>query len=135
MYREFTDLLFQRLHAPGESGIHAQTRLALGRFGDQIVSRAASLVDQLPELIDSAADLHLDNETFPVADLLTTQPPSTSPGKPLERAWRSFLMDSAARTGLVAMHGEELRFVHQTVLEYCAARHATRNPAERASVL
>ncbi|MFE6869301.1 hypothetical protein ACFVFS_22455 [Kitasatospora sp. NPDC057692] len=131
VYREFTEALFQRLHARGESGIHVQTRLALGRFGEQTVARAARLVDQLPELIDRAADCYVDDQRLSLLDLILTDPAAASPDRSLAREWRSFLLHSAARTGLVVSHGEDLRFVHQTVLEYCAARHATRSPVKR----
>ena len=135
VYREFTELLFQRLHARGESGIHAQTRLALGRFGEQTAAHAARLVDRLPELVDRAADRYIDDQNLSLLDLISTDPAAASPDRSLAREWRSLLLHGAARTGLVVTHGEDLRFVHQSVLEYCAARHATRSPAERAERL
>lgn len=40
--------------------------------------------------------------------------------------------ETVLRTGMLTQRAGELEFVHQTLLEYCAARHATRTPQARA---
>jgi hypothetical protein len=52
-----------------------------------------------------------------------------------EDEWHAVLKSALQRSGLMTTHAGELVFLHQTLLEYLAARHACRSPAARARAL
>jgi hypothetical protein len=57
------------------------------------------------------------------------------PQKVNEDLWKSFLSDLLRPTGILTQRGDDFDFLHQTLLEYHAARHATHDEQARAQFL
>lgn len=55
LYRKFVELLHERQHTAGLTGIRHQTRAALERYGEGAVARAHDVLDRLPDLLGQLA--------------------------------------------------------------------------------
>ncbi|MEW2615061.1 dsDNA nuclease domain-containing protein [Streptomyces sp. NPDC047880] len=135
LYAKFTDLLHRRMSGRDLSGVRSQTDAAIARFGPIALSQAHDLLDQLPDTIDSLAfDLHSGSEaswSCVLAAVDSARRPRTVP----EDDWNGFLASSLGRSGLLTRSGEGFAFLHQTLQEYCAARHIARVPSAHAAEL
>lgn len=123
IYQRFLDLLHERQHTAGNSGIRTQTRQALERHGARALALAESMLDHLPALISHLAVERHRGCDRPTMDVLMSQPAAGCPEGIPRTVWADFLTDSLRRSGLLSLRRGELTFLHQTLLEYCAACH------------
>ena len=135
LYTAFLDLLHEHRDAPGPGGLRAQTTAEMTRHGPAVLEAAHHVLDRLPELLEHlAAERHAGNAA-PALDIIVTDPAAQTPGSfPLSK-WHEFLHTSLRRSGLLTVRSGELAFLHETLLEYLAARHATRTPESRAQAI
>ncbi|SNT59847.1 NACHT domain-containing protein [Actinacidiphila glaucinigra] len=96
---------------------------------------ARHVCEALPELIDSLAHQWLTGHQTSVAEALASHEAVRRPSKVHEKRWTAFLEDLLRHTGLLVHSADGLGFPHQTLLEYHAACHATRNEEVRAELL
>ena len=129
IYRSFTGLLYKRQR---DAGLRAQTKAALKECGQHALHAAEATLNKLPELIERLAAERYAGSTVPALDFLTTQPAAKCPETVPEDEWKSFLEESLRTSGLLTIRAGEAVFLHQTLLEYLAARHATRTDEARA---
>ncbi|MFE0733231.1 NACHT domain-containing protein [Streptomyces antibioticus] len=98
--------------------------------------QAARLVrEQLPELIDYLAHARINGNTAPAVEILTSHLHVIRPQRLKEHLWSAFIGDLLRPTGLLIERGDDFDFLHQTFLEYHAARHATHSAQGRAQLL
>lgn len=103
---------------------------------NQAAGQAAEQVRQhLPGLIDHLAHERINGNTARAVQVLTSHPHAKRPHKVRQDLWDSFLSDLVRSTGILIQRANDLDFLHQTLLEYHAARHATRNDQARAQLL
>ncbi|MEV3950110.1 alpha/beta fold hydrolase [Streptomyces halstedii] len=132
IYDRFVGLLHERQHTAGISGIESQIRAALKRWGTDAVDRAEHALNSLPKLIGYLAAEHYDGNTQSALDILTVHPDARPPARLSDyntEVWRDFLGEALRRSGLLTLRGTEFVFLHQTFLEYFAARYAIREEA------
>lgn len=128
VYRSFVGLLQGRQYSDAPTGIIAQARSAAAKYG----AEAARATERLPaQVVDLAAQLALawrDGQNTSAVDFLAsrteTQRPPDLPGK----AWQAILRETFRRSGLFTERGGELVFIHQTLLEFLAARQLAHEP-------
>ncbi|MFD0263832.1 NACHT domain-containing protein, partial [Kitasatospora indigofera] len=96
---------------------------------------AQQVLDCLPELINQLAHEKINGNPSPTVALLAALLPVPRPAKVKETLWNSFLGDLLRPTGLLIQRADDFDFLHQTLLEYHAARHATRDDQARAHLL
>ena len=128
IYRDFVDLLYERQQ---DIGLHAQARAALEECGDAALAAAESTLGHLRELIEYLAAEQYAGNTTPAVDLLASQPGAARPEEVPEKKWSTFLEASLRGSGLLTLRDGRAVFLHQTLLEYLAARHATRDALAR----
>ncbi|MEV5978141.1 ATP-binding protein [Streptomyces sp. NPDC052114] len=140
-YRSFVELLYEQNAHKDIRGTHdAAIRALKDQYQIPRDNRAAEQAaqgvrDQLPELIDQLAHERINGNTAPATGILAAHVPVRRPDRVTEARWTSFLGDLLRPTGLVAQRGDDFVFLHQTLLEYHAARHATRDRQARAELL
>ncbi|MGW3038165.1 trypsin-like peptidase domain-containing protein [Streptomyces sp. NPDC001178] len=128
IYQEFLAYLNKRQRA---AGLRDQTRAALHECGEEAVTAAEKVLEHLQDLIAFlAAERRLGNGA-PALDLIASQPEAALPKHVTEAEWRTFLEESLRTSGLLIMRAGEAVFLHQTLLEYLAARHVTRDESTR----
>lgn len=135
IYRQFTDLLFQRVHEEGRSAIVFQAEDGLRRFGQDAVGRAREVLSALPDLIGELAERRRAGTPGSAVDVIAALPAGTGPGDVPQEQWRGFLDSVLRRSGLMAPRGADLDFLHLTLQDFLAARHAVRDGQERARLL
>ncbi|MFJ1602304.1 dsDNA nuclease domain-containing protein [Streptomyces sp. NPDC088253] len=135
LYTRFTNLLHRRMSGRDQSGVRSQAEATMARFGPATLSRAHDLLDQLPDTIDSlASGCHSGSEASWISALAafdSARCPRTVP----EDDWNGFLASALGRSGLLTRSGDGITFLHQTLQEYCAARHIARNASSHAAEL
>ncbi|MFE7901013.1 NACHT domain-containing protein [Streptomyces sp. NPDC057424] len=127
VYRAFTDLLNERQHV-GTGGIRTQTRHLFDRYGTTALAHAEAALDRMPALIAQHAARRLVGRWSDPVDALSADPAAQPAPHVSASVWRAFLEGSLRRSGLMTTRAGRLDFLHQTMLEYQAARHATRTP-------
>ncbi|GGV29449.1 NACHT domain-containing protein [Streptomyces sp. PDY-4] len=127
VYRAFTDLLNERQHL-GAGGVRTQTRLLFDRYGKTALAHAEAALDRMPALIAQHAARRLVGHWSDPVDAISTDPDAQPAPVVSASVWRAFLEGSLRRSGLMTTRGGRLDFLHQTMLEYQAAQHATRTP-------
>ncbi|MFD5476409.1 NACHT domain-containing protein [Streptomyces hawaiiensis] len=127
VYRAFTDLLHERQHA-GSGGVRTQTRHLFDRYGSTALASAEAVLDRMPALIaQHAARGLVGHWSDPVAAIASD--PAVRPAPHVSAdVWRAFIEAGLRRSGLMTTRAGRLDFLHRTMLEYLAARHATRTP-------
>ncbi|MFZ4178947.1 NACHT domain-containing protein, partial [Streptomyces griseoincarnatus] len=141
VYDAFTDLLYENNHSKQVAASHEEAIENLVQDlqsprARQEASEAAQQVHQrLPELIDYLAHQWLTGHQAPVTAVLASHEAIRRPGKVRPERWNAFLEDLLHHTGLLIHHADGLGFPHQTLLEYHAARHATRDEQACARLL
>ncbi|MGW4698111.1 NACHT domain-containing protein [Kitasatospora cineracea] len=140
-YRSFVELLYARNTHKGVRATHDEVVM---RFRDRhqipadnrAAEHAARQVrDHLPALIDHLAYERFHGNLAAAAEILAGHLRVNRPQVVAEDLWSAFLGDLLRPTGVLAQRGADLDFLHQTLLEYHAARHATRDAAARAGLL
>ncbi|MFD7835497.1 NACHT domain-containing protein [Streptomyces sp. NPDC059761] len=140
-YQSFVELLYEQNSHKGVASTHdAAIRLLKGRhqIAPDIAAaeQAAQAVrDHLRELIDLLADRRLKGNTAPAVETLASHLHVQRPAKVKEARWHAFLGDLLRPTGVLSERAGDFDFLHHSLLEYHAARHATRDEAARARVL
>ncbi|MEU9085996.1 helix-turn-helix domain-containing protein [Streptomyces sp. NPDC048357] len=132
IYRQFTDRLHERQCAAASPDTR-QRHAGLERHGPAVLDRAEHTLERLPELIGLLAAERRRDETVSAVSLLESQPAAQRPATVPPGEWRAFLEASLLRSGLLTVRAGRIVFLHQTLLEYCAARHAS--PQARAAEL
>ncbi|MEU6239045.1 hypothetical protein, partial [Kitasatospora sp. NPDC047058] len=98
--------------------------------------QAAQLVRaHLPELIDYLAYQRITVGALPAIQVLASHLHVNRPEKVKEDHWNHFIGDLLRPTGLLTQRADDFDFLHQTLLEYHAARYATRDEQARLQVL
>ncbi|HET6707383.1 NACHT domain-containing protein, partial [Amycolatopsis sp.] len=127
IYRKYVEQLTRRMQSADTSGIQAQVRAGLARYGDEALGEGWRTLERLPELISrSAAELH-GGCPASILDIVSGLPGAACPKRVPVTVWREYLQSLLLRSGLVILRGGELSFFHQTVGEFLAAAHATRS--------
>ncbi|MEV0533764.1 ATP-binding protein [Kitasatospora sp. NPDC050463] len=140
-YRSFVEMLYEQNTHKNVGATHAEAiRVLADRHqiprDQQAAERAARVVrDELPDLIDRLAHERKNGNTAPAVVILATQLHVRRPDKVRPALWNAFLGDLLRPTGLLAERAGDFHFLHQTLLEYHAARHATRDVQARAELL
>jgi hypothetical protein len=141
VYKAFTDLIYtnNRAKRVAESHEEAITHLVQGiqtprerRDAEQV---AWQVCDRLSELIDYLAHRWLTGSQAPAAAALASYQALRCPDGVYPQEWNAFLEDLLRHTGLLLHQAHGLGFLHQTFLEYHAARHATRDTQARRQTL
>jgi len=127
IYRKYVEQLTRRMQSADTSGIQAQVRAGLARYGDEALGEGWRTLERLPELISrSAAELH-GGCAASILDIISGLPGAACPKRVPVSVWREYLQSLLLRSGLVILRGGEPAFFHQTVGEFLAAAHATRS--------
>ncbi|GAB2460219.1 NACHT domain-containing protein [Streptomyces incanus] len=140
-YRSFVELIYEQNAHKNIKNTHDEAirqlkdRHQLPR-DDQAAEQAARQVrDHLPELIDHLAHERINGSTAPAVEILASHLQASRPQKVTQHLWYSFLGDLLRPTGILAQRANDFDFLHQTLLEYHAARHATRDEQARTQIL
>ncbi|MFC1443065.1 hypothetical protein ABUW04_32975 [Streptacidiphilus sp. N1-10] len=140
-YQSFAELIYEQNTHKNIKNTHDE---AIRRLKDrhqiskdnQAAEQAALQVrDHLPELIDHLAYERINAGTAHAIEILASHLHASRPPKVNAHLWESFLSDLLRPTGIVAQHADDFDFLHQTLLEFHAARHATRDEQSRAQLL
>ncbi|MER5200807.1 NACHT domain-containing protein [Streptomyces sp. NPDC002755] len=98
--------------------------------------RAAQQVrEYLPEAIDFLAHARITGNAGRTTKVLSKHLHVNRPQRLDKHLWRAFLGDLLRPTGLLTEGPDDFHFLHQTFLEYHAARYATRDKAACARLL
>ncbi|HEY9326930.1 MAG TPA: NACHT domain-containing protein [Streptomyces sp.] len=141
VYEAFTDLLYEnnqhkRIADSHEEAIQQLVEsLQSSRARKDADAAARKVHERLPELINYLAYQWRTGQQTSVAETVASHEAITRPGKVHPEHWDAFLGDLLQHTGLLVHHADGLGFPHQTLLEYHAARHATRDEQARAERL
>jgi hypothetical protein len=141
VYDAFTDLIYENNHGKQIADSHDEAiknlveSLQSPRARQETQEAARQVHEQLPELIDYLAHQRLLGLPGPAAATLASHTTLRRPGKVRPEIWDAFVEDVLRHTGLLVHHADGLSFPHQTLLEYHAARHATRDQQARRQTL
>lgn len=141
VFRSFTELLYEQNAHKGVAALQDQAIRALaGRYQIPGDRRAVELAaeqarEHLPRLIDQLAHERLGGSTDPAAEILAAHPLALRPEKVRPPLWHALLNDLLRATGLLEDQAHDVDFIHRTLLEYLAARHATRDEQARDRLL
>ncbi|MER5863068.1 hypothetical protein [Kitasatospora sp. NPDC002040] len=125
LYERFVELLRERRRPAGP------TAQALSGHGPTAVAAADRVLGELQEHLEVIAHrlLFAGHGTPTVLDLLAKR--VTAPARVPPAEWRGFLVSALLSTGLLTVTANGYVAMHRSVLEFLAARHATRTPAAR----
>ncbi|MEV4053447.1 HEAT repeat domain-containing protein [Amycolatopsis sp. NPDC049688] len=127
IYRKYVEQLMRRMQGADTSGIQAQVRASLARYGDEALGEGWRTLERLPELISRSAAEMLGGSPVSILDVFAGLPGAACPKRVPATVWREYLQSLLQRSGLVLLRGGDLSFFHQTVGEFLAAAHATRS--------
>ncbi|MFJ2241906.1 trypsin-like peptidase domain-containing protein, partial [Streptomyces sp. NPDC087859] len=128
VYRSFVSLLQSRQYSDAPTGIIAQARTAAARYGVAAVSAAERLPSQVVDLASEFALTWLDGQNSTALEYFTSRTQELRPSDLPEDVWRAILRETMRRSGLFTERGGDLVFIHQTLLEFLAARQLARDP-------
>lgn len=140
-YRSFVESVYEqnihkRVRATHDEAIRSLTDRHQIPPDRQAVEQAAQAArDHLPRLIDYMAHERINGNTAPAVEIMAAHVCARRPATVNASIWHNFLGDLLRPTGLLTERSGDLGFPHRTVLEYHAARHATRDEQARAQVL
>ncbi|MFD8692971.1 NACHT domain-containing protein [Streptomyces sp. NPDC059651] len=142
-YESFVRLIYgQNSHKQIASTHDEAIRKLKNRYQIRRDKKAAKQAAQrvrnhLPELIDHLAHERINGSTAPAVEIVASHVQASLPQEvEVEQdLWNSFLSDLLRPTGILAQRGDDFDFLHQTLLEYHAARHATRDEQARSQLL
>ncbi|MER6375522.1 trypsin-like peptidase domain-containing protein [Streptomyces mirabilis] len=127
VYRSFVGLLQSRQYSDAPTGIIAQARTAAARYGVAAASAAERLPTQVADLAGQFALARLDGQNSTAVDFFASQTEEIRPSDVPEDIWQSILLETMRRSGLFTERGGDLVFIHQTLLEFLAARQLARD--------
>ncbi|MEV4460985.1 hypothetical protein [Microbispora sp. NPDC049633] len=126
-YQRFYDLLKDRFYDCSPAGINSQLASQLNRYGSQARNAISDLPGAILDVLGSLA-LRLQHERVSGSlELVKKYVSHLRPRDMPASRWESLMAQVLRRTGLVVVRGEELDFVHQTLREFLAAKHAAEN--------
>ncbi|MFJ9823270.1 NACHT domain-containing protein [Streptomyces sp. NPDC101160] len=137
VFRSFVELLYEENVHKGVSDLHDQaihTLVSLYQIPEdrRTVEKAAEYTrEHLPVLLDHLAHERISGNRAPATAILTAHPHARRPDKVKPPLWDALLASLLRSCGLLAGQGGDVEFLHRTLLEYHAARHATRDPQAR----
>ncbi|MER6345020.1 hypothetical protein ACWC10_06420 [Streptomyces sp. NPDC001595] len=132
IYAEFARLLHKRQYHPAEPGSPRELPAGFERYGKTAVDRAEHTLSRLPYLIDHLAAQRRDGSRLSAVEIVEAHPDAQPPPYPVpEDVWRDFLATALSHSGFLTFHAGDHVFAHQTLMEYCAARHTTRSRRAR----
>ncbi|MEU4494212.1 NACHT domain-containing protein, partial [Streptomyces sp. NPDC023998] len=114
---------------------HLKDRHQIHRDNVAAEQAARHVREHLPELIDYLAHARINGNAAPAVEILTSHLHVKRPQGLAEHLWGAFIGDLLRPTGLLTEQADDFHFLHQTFLEYHAARHATRNERACAELL
>ncbi|MGW1713863.1 NACHT domain-containing protein [Streptomyces sp. NPDC002156] len=122
IYRDFIILLGKRQNP--SAAPNAQYP-GLEGYASDAIAPARKVLEHLQDLIDCvAAERHAGN-TLPALTIVQSRNVARCPKNVLVTDWRAFLDACLRRSGLLTPQGNDLVFLHHTLLEHLAARHLT----------
>ncbi|GAA2402349.1 hypothetical protein GCM10010404_70270 [Nonomuraea africana] len=126
-YLRFFELLRDRFYECSPGGINDQLHRLLGRYGRQ----AREAIDGLPrEILSGLGNIAFRQQRERVPDALTRikEGLASLRSRDMSRSrWEILVVQVLRRTGLVVVQGDNLNFIHQTLREFLAAKHAADN--------
>lgn len=128
-YQRFYELLRDRFYDPSSTGINHQLHTQLRRYGAQ----ASAAIDGLPgRLLTALGQTAFRRQNERVgAGALEEIKACVSDLRPHDMPvsrWDALTAQVLRRTGLVVVTAGDIAFVHQTLAEFLAARHAACDP-------
>ncbi|MDX3099297.1 NACHT domain-containing protein [Nonomuraea angiospora] len=126
-YQRFYELLCDRFYDPSSTGINHQLHTQLRRYGAQ----SSAAIDNLPGRLLAAlgqAALRRQHERAGAGALeqIRACVADLRPDDMAVSRWDALTAQVLRRTGLVVVKAGDVAFVHQTLGEFLAARHAAR---------
>ncbi|MFD7975348.1 NACHT domain-containing protein [Streptomyces sp. NPDC059071] len=137
VFRSFVELLYEENVHKGVGDLHDRAiRTLAGRYqipeDRRTVEQAAERArEHLPVLIDHLAHERINGNRAPATAILAAHPHARRPDKVKPPLWDALLASLLRSCGLLAGQGDDVEFLHRTLMEYHAARHATRDPQAR----
>ncbi|MEV4976009.1 NACHT domain-containing protein [Streptomyces scopuliridis] len=140
-YQSFVELIYEQNAHKNIKTTHDE---AIRRLKDrhqipkdnQAAEQAAGQArDHLTELIDHLAYERINGSAAPAVEILASHLQTNRPQKVKQHLWNAFLGDLLRPTGILTQRADDFGFLHQTLLEYHAARHATRDEQARTQSL
>jgi transcriptional regulator with XRE-family HTH domain len=128
IYADFTALLNERAVNPAFQPRSVQAPLL--PYGTQARTAAERTLDHLSMLIDRFAASRQNGSTQTALDILLAEPAAACPTRVPAATWSAFLCSSLRSSGLLTEHAGDFTFLHQTLQEFCAARHTVRTPQD-----
>jgi transcriptional regulator with XRE-family HTH domain len=123
LYREFVALLRGRTRTHRAETLRAACD-TLARYSTAARSAAEHVLDHLDELTAEIAYHIYHGLDAPAVTLAEALRADERPAEVSNSHWRVFLHAALSTDGLLTERGGELEFLHQTLLEHLAARHA-----------
>lgn len=96
---------------------------------------ALRALHHLPEIINYFAHERLHGNQAPAVEVAASHPQAARPAPVTTPDWHRFLSDLMRPTGLLTQRADDFVFLHPTLQEYLAARHAARDEQECAALL
>ncbi|WP_371101678.1 hypothetical protein [Streptomyces sp. PU_AKi4] len=140
-YELFVELIYEQNSHKQVASTHDKAirelkdRYQIPRDNEAVEQAAQRVRYHLPELIDHLAYERINGSTAPAVEVLASHPQASRPRKVRQQLWNSFLTDLLRPTGILTQRADDFDFLHQTLLEYHAARHATRDEQARTQLL
>lgn len=122
IYRLYYQRLINRLYAPGPSGAFAQE--ALARYGPAAAAGALQAVQGLRTALGRLALQRRAGNRAATLQILLADPAMRRPGALTPEQWSEFVASVLRRSGLLDFRGGDFVFLHQTLLDFLAARAA-----------
>ncbi|GAA2216472.1 hypothetical protein GCM10009850_119410 [Nonomuraea monospora] len=128
-YQRFYELLCDRLYDPSSAGVNYQLQAQLRGYGAQASCAISNLPSRLLGALGQAAFVQQHEHVGGSAweQIKTSVVPLRPDDMPVGR-WDALTEQVLRRTGLVVVRAGDVVFVHQTLAEFLAARHAARDP-------
>ncbi|MGW3668154.1 NACHT domain-containing protein [Streptomyces sp. NPDC005141] len=140
-YESFVELIYEQNRHKQVANTHDKAirelkdRYQVPRDKEAAEQAAQRVCYHLPELIDHFAHERINGSTVPAVEILASHQQASRPPKVEQSLWNSFLTDLLRPTGILTQRADDFDFLHQTLLEYHAARHATRDEQSRTRLL
>ena len=137
VFRSFVELLYEENVHKGVSDLHDQAvgtlvnRYQIPSDRRAVAKAAEHTREHLPTLIDFLAHERIGGNRAPATEILAAQPHARRPEKVKAPLWEALLASLLHSCGLLTGHGDDVEFLHPTLQEYHAARHATRDARAR----
>ncbi|MFB6983175.1 NACHT domain-containing protein, partial [Streptomyces scopuliridis] len=140
-YQSFVELIYEQNTHKNIKNTHDEAirglkdRHQIPRDNQAAEQAAEQVRDHLPELIDHLAYERINGSTAPAVEIMASHLQASRPQKVRQDLWNAFLGDLLRPTGILTQRADDFDFLHQTLLEYHAARHAARDEQARAQLL